>query len=184
MKRRTAGRLGTRESASDSGPVQKRPIQAEHTDPTLQHPRCVFQILKKHYSRYTPDMVEEVSGVRPELLNKVAETLCRNSGRERTAAFCYAVGWTQHTTGVQFIRAAAIIQLLLGNMRRPGGGTLALRGHASIQGSTDSQLCTISCPGTCASRGPHTTRISKPMSASTNRRRAGGANFASTLSRY
>ncbi len=128
---------GSRESASDSGPVQKHPIQAEHTDPTLQHPRCVFQILKRHYSRYAPDMVEEVSGVRPELLNKVAETLCRNSGRERTAAFCYAVGWTQHTTGVQFIRAAAIIQLLLGNMGRPGGGILALRGHASIQGSTD-----------------------------------------------
>ncbi len=68
---------------------------------------------------------------------KVAETLCRNSGRERTAAFCYAVGWTQHTVGVQYIRTAAIIQLLLGNMGRPGGGILALRGHASIQGSTD-----------------------------------------------
>src|SRR5204863_8354490 len=65
------------------------------------------------------------------------ETLCRNSGRERTSAFAYAVGWTQHTTGVQCIRTAAIIQLLLGNIGRPGGGILALRGHASIQGSTD-----------------------------------------------
>jgi formate dehydrogenase major subunit len=67
----------------------------------------------------------------------VAETLCRNSGRERTAAFCYAVGWTQHTVGVQYIRTASIVQLLLGNMGRPGGGILALRGHANIQGSTD-----------------------------------------------
>ena len=67
----------------------------------------------------------------------MAEALCQNSGRERTSAFCYAVGWTQHTVGVQYIRAAAIIQLLLGNIGRPGGGIMALRGHASIQGSTD-----------------------------------------------
>src|SRR5205814_1373759 len=73
----------------------------------------------------------------PDLIVRVAEELCRNSGRERTGAFCYAVGWTQHTVGVQYIRSAAIIQLLLGNMGRPGGGVLALRGHASIQGSTD-----------------------------------------------
>src|SRR5213075_2387975 len=68
---------------------------------------------------------------------EVAETLCDNSGRERTSAFAYAVGWTQHTVGVQYIRTAAVIQLLLGNIGRPGGGILALRGHASIQGSTD-----------------------------------------------
>src|SRR5205823_3925300 len=68
---------------------------------------------------------------------KVADTLCKNSGRERTSAFCYAVGWTQHSVGVQYIRTAAIIQLLLGNIGRPGGGIMALRGHASIQGSTD-----------------------------------------------
>ena len=72
-----------------------------------------------------------------EVFVEVAEALCRNSGRERTSAFCYAVGWTQHTVGVQYIRTAAIIQLLLGNIGRPGGGILALRGHASIQGSTD-----------------------------------------------
>src|SRR3989442_805542 len=68
---------------------------------------------------------------------EVAETLCERSGRERTSAFCYAVGWTQHSVGVQYIRTAAIVQLLLGNIGRPGGGILALRGHASIQGSTD-----------------------------------------------
>ncbi|MBV9266225.1 MAG: molybdopterin-dependent oxidoreductase, partial [Acidobacteriaceae bacterium] len=116
---------------------QRKPVQAQETDPTLQHPRCVFQILKRHYSRYTPEMVEETCGVPKELFLKVAKTLCDNSGRERTAVFAYAVGWTQHTVGVQYIRSAAIIQLLLGNMGRPGGGIIALRGHASIQGSTD-----------------------------------------------
>ena len=108
-----------------------------HEDETLQDPRCVFQLLKKHYARYTPEMVERVCGVPKETFLEVAEALCQNSGRERTGAFAYAVGWTQHTVGVQYIRAAAIVQLLLGNIGRPGGGILALRGHASIQGSTD-----------------------------------------------
>jgi formate dehydrogenase major subunit len=106
-------------------------------DWTLEHPNCVFQILKRHFARYTPEMVERVCGVPREKLVQVAETLCRNSGRERTSAICYAVGWTQHTHGVQNIRAASILQLLLGNIGRPGGGILALRGHANIQGSTD-----------------------------------------------
>ena len=128
---------GNRE-ADANVPIEKRdPLRAEQTDPTLQHSRCVFQILKKHFQRYTPEMVEQTCGVPREQLIQVAEALCRNSGRERTSAFCYAVGWTQHTTGVQCIRAASIIQLLLGNIGRPGGGILALRGHASIQGSTD-----------------------------------------------
>jgi formate dehydrogenase major subunit len=106
-------------------------------DETLRHPRCVFQLLKKHYRRYTPEMVENVCGVAKDLFLQVCEEICRNSGRERTASFVYSVGWTQHTHGVQNIRAAAIIQLLLGNIGRPGGGIMALRGHASIQGSTD-----------------------------------------------
>jgi formate dehydrogenase major subunit len=114
------------------------PAEAElKLDDTLQHPRCVFQILRRHFARYTPEMVEEVCGVPKHLFLRTAEALCANSGRERTAAICYAVGWTQHTEGVQNIRTAAIIQLLLGNIGRPGGGILALRGHASIQGSTD-----------------------------------------------
>jgi len=107
------------------------------TDPTLEHPRCVFQLLKRHYQRYTPAVVAEICGVPETQFLQVAEALCANSGRERTGAFCYSVGWTQHTVGVQYIRTAAIIQLLLGNIGRPGGGILALRGHASIQGSTD-----------------------------------------------
>jgi formate dehydrogenase major subunit len=106
-------------------------------DPTLQHPRCVFQLVKRHYQRYTPEMVAETCGCSVEDFLEVAQALCENSGRERTGAFVYAVGWTQHTKGVQMIRGAAVIQLLLGNVGRPGGGIMALRGHASIQGSTD-----------------------------------------------
>jgi formate dehydrogenase major subunit len=107
------------------------------SDPTLSSPRCVFQILKRHFARYTPEMVEQICGTPRELFLRVARTLCERSGPDRTSALCYAVGWTQHTTGVQVIRAAAILQLLLGNIGRPGGGILALRGHATIQGSTD-----------------------------------------------
>jgi formate dehydrogenase major subunit len=106
-------------------------------DETLQHPRCVFQILKRHYARYTPEMVERVCGSPKELFLQVGEVLASNSGRERTSAICYAVGWTQQSYGAQIIRAASILQLLLGNIGRPGGGIMALRGHASIQGSTD-----------------------------------------------
>jgi formate dehydrogenase major subunit len=106
-------------------------------DETLAHPRCVFQLLKKHYSRYTPETVAAICGCSVEDFLEVAENVCRNSGPDRTGAFAYAVGWTQHTVGVQYIRTAAIIQQLLGNIGRPGGGVMALRGHASIQGSTD-----------------------------------------------
>ena len=108
-----------------------------HHDETLQHPRCVYQLLRRHFARYTPELVEETCGVSREQFLEVCEALCDNSGRERTSALCYAVGWTQHTVGVQYIRTASIIQLLLGNIGRPGGGIMALRGHASIQGSTD-----------------------------------------------
>ena len=107
------------------------------SDPTLQHPNCVYQIMRRHYARYTPDMVEHVTGCPQESFLRICEALTHNSGRERTGAFCYAVGWTHHASGVQIIRAAAIIQGLLGNIGRPGGGVLALRGHCSIQGSTD-----------------------------------------------
>ena len=106
-------------------------------DRTLQHPRCVFQVLRRHFSRYTPEMVERFCGVPKDVFYKVAETFTSASGPDKTGAICYAVGWTQHSKGVQIIRTAAILQLLLGNIGRPGGGIMALRGHASIQGSTD-----------------------------------------------
>jgi formate dehydrogenase major subunit len=112
-------------------------VGTPRTDPTLQHPRCVFQILKRHFARYTPQLVAEACGVPPEKFGQVCDLVTQNSGRERTTAFVYSVGWTQHTVGAQYIRAGAILQTLLGNVGRPGGGIMALRGHASIQGSTD-----------------------------------------------
>jgi formate dehydrogenase major subunit len=107
------------------------------TDQTLQNPCCVFQVLKRHYARYTPQMVAEVTGIPEATFEKVCELITENSGRERTTAFVYSVGWTHHTIGAQNIRSASILQALLGNIGRPGGGIMALRGHASIQGSTD-----------------------------------------------
>ena len=107
------------------------------TDETLQNPRCVFQVLKRHFARYTPEMVEQYCGVPKDVFLKTADAYVEASGPRKTGCICYAVGWTQHSVGVQIIRAAAILQLLLGNIGRPGGGILALRGHASIQGSTD-----------------------------------------------
>jgi formate dehydrogenase major subunit len=112
-------------------------VEGPERDETLQHERCVFQLVKRHYSRYTPEMVEQICGVPQSLFLEVCRSLTENSGRDRTSAFCYSVGWTQHSVGVQYIRTAAILQLLLGNIGRPGGGIMALRGHASIQGSTD-----------------------------------------------
>ncbi|QLL07638.1 molybdopterin-dependent oxidoreductase [Mycobacterium vicinigordonae] len=106
-------------------------------DETLQHPRTVFQILKRHYARYTPEMVRDVCGISIEDFNYLARAITENSGRERTTCFAYAVGWTQHSLGAQFIRTSTILQLLLGNVGRPGSGIMALRGHATIQGSTD-----------------------------------------------
>jgi formate dehydrogenase major subunit len=97
----------------------------------------VFQILKRHYARYTPDKVAETCGIPAELFDLVCRQLTDNSNPDRTSAFVFALGWTQHTDGAQTIRAASILQLLLGNIGRPGGGIMALRGHASIQGSTD-----------------------------------------------
>ena len=125
-------------------------------DPDLNHPRCVFQLLKRHYQRYTPEFVAETCGCSVDDFVYVAEALVRNSGRERMSAFCYAVGWTQHTVGVQYIRTAAIVQQLLGNVGRPGGGILALRGHASIQGSTDIPTLYDILPGYLPM--PHTER--------------------------
>jgi formate dehydrogenase major subunit len=130
----TAERAAGHQYGSGGPPIDHPRFES---DPTLQHPRTVFQILKRHYSRYTPEMVRDTCGISLEDFDYLARTVTENSGRERTTCFAYAVGWTQHTTGAQFIRAASILQLLLGNMGRPGGGIMALRGHASIQGSTD-----------------------------------------------
>ena len=107
-------------------------------DETLQHPRCVYQILQAGTSPATPRRWSSGSAASPgSRFLELARAWAENSGRDRTGALVYSVGWTQHSVGVQYIRTGAIIQLLLGNMGRPGGGIMALRGHASIQGSTD-----------------------------------------------
>jgi len=106
-------------------------------DATLQHPRCVFQLLKRHVDRYTPEMVERICGTPKETFLKVAEIVTSTGNAERAGTITYALGWTQHSTAVQMIRAAAMLQLLLGNVGRPGGGVNAFRGHSNIQGATD-----------------------------------------------
>src|SRR5258706_1353752 len=109
-------------------------------DTALDHPRCVYQLLKKHYSRYTPEMVERITGIPKDQFLKAADlfTSIRKDGDTKKAGtIIYAVGWTQHSFGTQIIRTAAILQLLLGNVGRAGGGVNALRGHSNIQGATD-----------------------------------------------
>src|SRR5436189_3408006 len=115
------------------------PADVAH-DVTLQHPRCVFQLLKQQYSRYTPQMVERITGIAANDFLKAADlfTSVRVGGdMKKVATIIYAVGWTQHTSGTQIIRTAAMLQLLLGNVGRAGGGVNALRGHSNIQGATD-----------------------------------------------
>src|SRR5437870_9267363 len=109
-------------------------------DLALQHPRCVFQLLKKQYSRYTPEMVERITGIPRDQFLKAADlftSIRKNGDMAKAATIIYAVGWTQHTYGTQIIRTAAMLQLLLGNVGRAGGGVNALRGHPNIQGATD-----------------------------------------------
>ena len=109
-------------------------------DVTLAHSRSVFQLLKQHYSRYTPEMVERITGIARDQFLKAADlfTSVRKDGdMKRVATIIYAVGWTQHSFGTQIIRTAAMLQLLLGNVGRAGGGVNALRGHSNIQGATD-----------------------------------------------
>jgi len=141
MVRAAAGSRGTPyrkdQFSGTGGGNTAGPDPSPQVAESLEHPRSVLATLKRHFARYTPEMVEQACGVPPDAFGKVCELLTANSGRDRTTAFVYSVGWTQHTVGVQYIRTAAILQALLGNMGRPGGGILALRGHASIQGSTD-----------------------------------------------
>jgi formate dehydrogenase major subunit len=116
-------------------------------DPTLQDPRCVYQLMKQHFARYTPEMVEEITGIPPAKFAQIAEIIASTAAPNRVMTSLYALGWTQHTTGSQNIRSMAMIQLLLGNMGMPGGGVNALRGHSNIQGLTDLGLLTDLLPG-------------------------------------
>ena len=132
----------TGQPAAASAKPAPPPLLPENVayDLTLQHPRCVFQLLRRQYSRYTPEMVEKITGISQDDFNKAADlfTSIRKDGdMKKVGTIIYAVGWTQHTSGTQTIRTAAILQLLLGNVGRAGGGVNALRGHSNIQGATD-----------------------------------------------
>ena len=116
-------------------------------DPTLEAPNCVFQLMKKHYSRYTPEMVQKICGTPKDAFLKIAEMIAGTHTPDRVMTIMYALGWTQHSTGSQNIRTMAMIQLLLGNMGRAGGGVNALRGHANVQGITDMCLYSEVLPG-------------------------------------
>src|SRR5579859_865473 len=116
-------------------------------DNTLQNPRCVFQLMKAHYSRYTPEMVSSITGIPVDDFNKVAQLVGPMGRPDKVMTIVYAVGLTHHTTGGQLIRSGAVLQLLLGNMGRPGGGMNAERGHANIQGNTDHAISWDILPG-------------------------------------
>src|SRR5256712_361634 len=138
MPHRAAGADPAKPATAAKAPAMLPPNVAY--DLTLQHPRCVFQLLRKQYSRYTPEMVERITGISKAEFLKAADlyTSIRKDGdMKKAATVIYAVGWTQHTFGTQIIRTAAILQLLLGNVGRAGGGVNALRGHSNIQGATD-----------------------------------------------
>jgi len=116
-------------------------------DMTLQNPRCVFQLLKQHFSRYTPEKVAEICGTPKDKFLKICEIIGSTAAPDRTLTHLYALGWTQHSQGSQMIRTMAMVQLLLGNMGMPGGGMNALRGHSNIQGLTDLGLLSHLLPG-------------------------------------
>ncbi len=134
-------------------------------DLSLQDPRCVFQLMKKHYARYTPEKVSAVTGTPVERLLKVYEAYAATGARDKTGTIMYAMGWTQHSVGVQNIRMMAMIQLALGNIGRPGGGVNALRGESNVQGSTDHCLLFHIWPGYLG-----TPRASLPTLAAYNRK--------------
>ena len=136
-------------AATPAPPLPMLPAKVAY-DLALQHPRCVFQLLRQQYSRYTPEMVERITGIPKDQFLKAADlfTSIRKDGdMKKVATIMYAVGWTQHTFGTQIIRTAAILQLLLGNIGRAGGGVNALRGHSNIQGATDMGGVFDSLPG-------------------------------------
>ena len=136
-------------------------------DVTLEHPRSVFQLLKQHYDRYTPERVAQITGCSEEDFLRIAKIVCSTGTADRVGTIMYAVGWTMHTVGTQIIRTAAIVQLLLGNIGRPGGGINALRGHANVQGATDHAIVAGILPGYLRVPQPSQTSLASHLEAST-----------------
>ncbi len=160
----------------EAGEYDKRTWQYERgpdgfvrKDSTLQHPRCVFQLIKQHYDRYTPDMVARIAGCSVEDFRAIADIVCSTGTPDRAGTIMYAVGWTMHTVGSQIIRSAAIVQLLLGNIGRPGGGINALRGHANVQGATDHAIVAGILPGYLKVPTPPQTNLTRHLADSTPR---------------
>ena len=161
------------DASGAGGPPLSGTSEGVPADPTLQHPDCVYQVLRRHFARYTPEFVEEVCGVPQAQFRAVCEAWTANSGREHTTALIYSVGWTQHSVGAQYIRAGSIVQLLLGNIGRPGGGILALRGHASIQGCTDIPTLYNLLPGYLPMPSPATPDLASYIASIRSRKQKG-----------
>ena len=136
-------------------------------DRSLTHPRSVFQLLKNHYSRYTPEVVAKIAGCSVEEYQQISDLICSTGTAEKAGTIMYAVGWTMHTVGSQIIRTAAILQLLLGNIGRPGGGINALRGHANVQGATDHAIVAGILPGYLKVPRPSQTSLDEHLDEST-----------------
>jgi formate dehydrogenase major subunit len=136
-------------------------------DPTLTDPRCVYNLMKQHYSRYTPATVERVCGTPQERFLQICEMIGSTAPPTRVMTIMYALGWTQHSVGSQMIRTGAMVQLLLGNIGVPGGGMNALRGHSNIQGLTDLGLLTDLLPGYIGLPKDHEQDYEKYLAART-----------------
>src|SRR6266702_576404 len=139
-------------------------------DMTLQDPQTVFQLMKQHYSRYTPDMVSRITGIPQDQFQRIAQLVGEMGKPDKVMTIVYAVGLTHHTTGGQLIRSGAVLQLLLGNMGRPGGGMNAERGHANIQGNTDNAISWEILPGYLRIPAPGQTNLDVYVKASASKR--------------
>jgi len=154
-------------------------------DPTLQHPRSVFQVMQQFYARYTPQAVSGICGCTPEQFEKAADLITSTGTPDRVGTIMYALGWTHHSHSVQLIHAAAMLQLLLGNIGRPGGGVNALRGHANIQGGTDCGVAYHNLPGYIAvPKGDHATLDAFVAAVTPKALRPNSTNFYANTDRF
>lgn len=154
-------------------------------DPTMQHPRCVLQSMKAFYARYTPEMVSRICGCTPDAFTQAAELITSTGTPDRVGTIVYALGWTHHSVAVQLIHAAAMLQLLLGNIGRPGGGLNALRGHANIQGGTDCGMAYHNLPGYIAiPKADHPTLDAFLRAVTPRATRPESMNFWSNTDRF
>src|SRR6266498_1974357 len=152
-----------------------------HAKLDIAHPRSVLNLMRTHYSRYTPEMVERITGIPQNQFLQVAKLVGQMGRPDKVMTVVYAVGLTHHTTGVQLIRSGAVLQLLLGNMGRPGGGMNAERGHANIQGNTDHAISWDILPGYLKVPAPGQRNIKDYVDQSASKQlRPNAVNFFGT----